>query len=452
MTDRSSVKKIAVFGHVGRGNLGDEATFAAVIHNIHVRHPCAEICAFTVNPADSQERHKIQAFPIRRLRKVVDPGGNESQGTARNSQLRRIASRLKQWLKAVPVLGTVLRRLRDAVCGVWAGINELAFLLKSSRRLKQTDLFIVAGGGQLGDYFGGAWGYPYRILKWSLMAKARGAKVVFLSVGAGPIKSRVSKLFFRWSLSLASYRSFRDESSRQLIESLGVTGASYVSPDLVHGLQAPETISVSHRAVKIVGINPLPFHDPRYWAEDSPGVYQRHVHTLASFAVGLIQGGYKVLMFPTQVRADPPVIEDVVSLIRGSLLPASCSDSLMCPPVSSFHDLLSAIAQTDLVVAGRYHGIIISLLMGRPVIALSYNQKTDDLMADMHLGDFVMDIGQCDVPWLVSCFERLRSDADDVRCRIESRRSDYRSALESQYSLLLGETTDPESCVAPLTA
>ncbi len=145
------------------------------------------------------------------------------------------------------------------------------------------------------------------------------------------------------------------------------------------------------------------------------------------------------------------MIKDVESLIRDNLL-APCGDSLMCPPVSSFDDLLSAIAQTDLVVASRFHGIIISLLMDRPVIGLSYNQKTDELMADVGLGEFVADIGQFDVPWLVSRFERLRADAEDVRCRIESRRSDYRSALENQYGLLLGETTGPEPCLAPLTA
>ena len=55
------------------------------------------------------------------------------------------------------------------------------------------------------------------------MARARGAKIAFVSVGAGPISSSLSKLLFRWSLSLASYRSFRDEGSRKLIESLGVS-------------------------------------------------------------------------------------------------------------------------------------------------------------------------------------------------------------------------------------
>jgi polysaccharide pyruvyl transferase WcaK-like protein len=142
------------------------------------------------------------------------------------------------------------------------------------------------------------------------------------------------------------------------------------------------------------------------------------------------------------------VIKDLESLIRNSL-PIPCDDSLMCPPVSSFDDLLSAIAQTDIVVASRFHGIIISLLMARPVIGLSYNQKTDELMADMGLGGYVADIGRFEVPWLVSQLERLQADAEDVRCGIKARRSDYRSALEIQYSLLLGETRGVKHRLAP---
>ena len=67
MMNCASVRKVAVFAHIGRGNLGDEATMAAIIQNVRLRHPCAEIRAFTLNPADTHARHGVPAFPIRRL-------------------------------------------------------------------------------------------------------------------------------------------------------------------------------------------------------------------------------------------------------------------------------------------------------------------------------------------------------------------------------------------------
>ncbi len=308
MTDRPPVKKFAVFAHIGKGNLGDEATMAAVIQNVRLRHPGAEIRAFTLNPVDTQERHKIPAFPIRRPSDAHSAVGGQAQGTADGAGTVPAgpAGRIKQGIKKVPVLGTLLRGLWNAARTIPACIAELAFLMKSSQRLKGTDLFIVAGGGQLGDYFGGTWGFPFTILKWSLMAKARGAKPVFLSVGAGPINTFLGKLFFRWSLSLANYRSFRDESSRRLIASLGVSGENHVFPDLVHGLQPPRTVRDGRHGAGVVGINPLPFHDSRYWAEDSPDVYQRYVQTLASFAVWLVKAGHKVPPVPDAGEGRPP--------------------------------------------------------------------------------------------------------------------------------------------------
>jgi polysaccharide pyruvyl transferase WcaK-like protein len=325
-----------------------------------------------------------------------------------------------------------------------------AFLLESKRRLQGTDLFIVAGGGQLGDYFGRAWGYPFTILKWSLLAKACGAKLAFLSVGAGPINTFLGKRFFRWALTLADYRSFRDQGSRSLIESLGVSGDNHVFPDLVHGLQPAGEVEIG-AGVGVIGINPLPFHDSRYWAEDAPGVYERYVQKLATFAVWLIRSGHKVILFPTQLRADPPVIKDVKALVQESL-PAARGDSLTCPAVSTFDELLTVIAQTDLVVASRFHGIVLSFMVGRPVIGLSYNQKTDELMTDMGLAEFVADIDQFEVAWLVERFERIGIEAASARARIESRRAAYRLALETQYQLLLGETVRAQPRLALQTA
>jgi polysaccharide pyruvyl transferase WcaK-like protein len=434
MTESLAVKKVAIFGHVGKGNLGDEATMTAVIQNIRLRHPRAEICAFTLNPADTRERHQIPAFPIRRLKTPARPEMAHPEKAAPP----RPPGRFRQWVKKIPVLGPLLRDLKQTALSIWACVGSLAFLMKSSPRLKGTDLLIIVGSNQLMDYYGGPLGFPFTLLGWSLMAKGRGVKLAFVSVGAGPVTTYLGKLFLRWALALADYRSLRDESSRRLIAGLGFGGVNRVFPDLVHGLRLPGVFGNGRHFSGVVGINPLPFHDSRYWPEDKPGLYRRYIETLAAFAVWLIKAGQKVVLFPTQVYADPPVIQDVESLI-GARLPAAFRGSLMCPPVSSLEDLLAVIAGTDMVVASRFHGIIFSFLQGKPVIGLSYFQKMDDLMADMGQGEFVADIRRVDVPWLVSRFERLRVEAAAVRSRIEARRSDYGTALERQYGLLLGE-------------
>ena len=59
-----------------------------------------------------------------------------------------------------------------------------------SRRSESTDMLIIPGTGLLTDAYGlSAWG-PYNVFKWSLVAKFRGCKVLFVSVGVGPLTAR----------------------------------------------------------------------------------------------------------------------------------------------------------------------------------------------------------------------------------------------------------------------
>jgi polysaccharide pyruvyl transferase WcaK-like protein len=433
MSRRPPIRKVAAFAHAGNGNLGDEATMAVFLSNVRNRLPEAEILAITSNPTDTQQRYDVSAIPLRR--RFLDHRCGERAGDEAADSQGPIF-RLKQWVKRIPVLASVLRGLCRTGRLLGEGVAEMAFLLKASRSLKGTDLFVVVGGGQLTDYFGGSWGYPFTILKWCLLARMCLAKVVFLSTGAGPIHTLPGRLMLRWALSLANYRSFRNEGSQRLAESLGVSGANRVVPDLVFGVQPPATRANSRTGV--VGINPLPYGDARYWPEVDDMAYRRHVETLASFAVEVIRAGRKVLLFPTQLWTDPLVIKDVEKAIR-ECLPALPEGALTCPPVSSFDDLFAAIARTDLVVGSRYHGIILSLAMSRPVIGLSYNQKTDDLMADMGLRDFVISIGRADVPWLVSRMKRLETTTEEFQRQIESSRLKCRFAVEAQYDRVLAK-------------
>src|SRR5271166_5991090 len=59
-------KKIGLLDHMGGGNLGDDTTQTAVMCNIRKRWPDAIIYGFSMNPADTESRHAISAYPIRR--------------------------------------------------------------------------------------------------------------------------------------------------------------------------------------------------------------------------------------------------------------------------------------------------------------------------------------------------------------------------------------------------
>ncbi len=442
MKNQSQPKKIGIFGHVGTQNLGDETIIAAVIQNIRLRYPDAEIRAFTFNPLDTTQRHGITAFPIRRINGVPRPEGKSVQEGSPASPPNGSSSRrqsIKEGIKKIPVVYPALKSVQKGLHAIWGPFKEVGFLGQCYKNLKGMDLLIVAGSGQLTDHSGGPWAYPYTIFKWSLLARARGTKLAFVSIGTSWINSSVSEFFLKSALSRADYRSCRDESSGQQVEELGVAGENIVVPDLAYSLKMPGIAAppISPRSSPIVGINPIPFFHEKFWHEGDKKTYDAYVSTQASFASWLIRKGYKVLFFPTQLRADPPAIQDIIQTLERTD-PGTSGRLIVDPPILSSEDLISAMSRMDIIVAARYHGVLISHLLHKPVLAVSYHQKTTDLMARMGQSQCTLEIDACTLEALKNHFLFLESQTKVIEAELERRVPLCRTVLDAQYERVFG--------------
>ena len=58
-------QRIALFGNFGTGNLGNEATLQAMVCNLRVHMPNAEISCICPRPEDTALQYNISAVPIR---------------------------------------------------------------------------------------------------------------------------------------------------------------------------------------------------------------------------------------------------------------------------------------------------------------------------------------------------------------------------------------------------
>jgi len=434
---KNPIRRIGVFGHVGNENLGDEAIISAVIQNIKLRCPKAQIYGFTCNPADTEKRHNITAFPIRRLGNPTR-SSKESPTSKGSETLPMFREQIKSRLKSLPVVWVSLKAIKKSWEILVGMVCELNFLVQCYRNLKGIDLLIIAGSQQLIDYVGGPWAHPYTLFKWVLLAKAVKAKVAFVSVGAGPIRSSLGKCFARNSLRLANYRSYRDETSRAYVETLGVSGPNMVFPDLVYSLQvdAPARTRSGGPFLPIVGINPVPFLDEQHWLGANAQQYEIYINKLASFALWVIQRGYRILFFPTQLYLDPPVIADIKSVMQAKTN-SDIEQSIVDEPIRSFDDLVSAIRMTDIVVATRFHGVVIPYVLNRPVLGIAYQKKTIDLMAQMGQSDYVVDITSFDVDSLKTRFISLESRSSAIKDEIKWKQSAFKQALQNQFDQVM---------------
>ena len=146
--------------------------------------------AISLDPADTRERHGVDSYALRRevYGTPLEPPEAKSAPTHTPSE----SSGLRSVLRRVPSSTTAVRAARHLARVSQALVREAASLPKSWRALDGVDLVIVAGSNQLLDQFGGAWNFPYTLLRWTVLTRLRGARVALLSVGAGPFAGRLA--------------------------------------------------------------------------------------------------------------------------------------------------------------------------------------------------------------------------------------------------------------------
>ena len=106
-------------------------------------------------------------------------------------------------------------------------------------------------------------------------------------------------------------------------------------------------------------------------------------------------------------------------------------------PAQSFEEVIDQLADVDLVVATRFHNVLLALLLGRPVVSISYEAKNDALMAMMGMARYCQNIDTCDFAKLKEQFRELEANAAGLRPDIEKSARRFRQQLDDQYEQLL---------------
>lgn len=420
---------IGLLHHTGGGNLGDEGTQAAVIQNIRRRWPTASIVGLTMNPEDTQRRHGIPAYPIRR--RTWSMGFRPESRTPLQTRAQRLFGAHRVAFAFVRAAYAAIVRLPSSI------VQELAFLIRSIRIVRSLDLLVVNGGGQLTEW-GGPWTFTYTVFKWVQMARLARVRCIFVNIGAGPLTRPLSKWFARRALTLATYASFRDERSRALARAIGFTRESQVFPDTVYSLDVESTRSNSGRRPGpglVVGVAPMPYRDPRAFPDHNKdqATYDQYIATMAGFTTWLTERGCRVVLFGSDIGVDPLAIDDLETAVRRLGAPAAAIARVR---TRSVEELLTHMAAMDCVVTCRFHGVVFAHLLNKPVIAVSHHPKVATLMTDIGLSKFCVDIDRCDVPSLTSRFVALAEDREEIARRMTDVRATYRQQLAVQFDEL----------------
>jgi polysaccharide pyruvyl transferase WcaK-like protein len=440
---------VGVLGHYGQLNLGDESITAATISGIRRARPDSRVIAISLDPGDTAARHGVRSVALRRTvsRTPIEPPPAWLASPAASDASRAASPRrgVRGLARRVRVLRRAYRGAATLPARAAALFGELVALRRAWGVLADVDLVIVAGSNQLLDHFGGAWGFPYTLAKWSALARLRGARVVVLSVGAGPLDGWVSRRLVLGTLRRAEYVSVRDPGSARLLREIGWPRPVPVMPDLAFALD-PESTGTADGLAGLrppqggslsVAVNLAPVHDPRYWPRANPELRARYVSAMRGFLQRLLAHGHRVELFGTQ-----PVDEWTAAEVVESLDPVSHGHGLVSlAKVRSLDELGDVYRRADVVLATRFHGILLALRFGRPVLGVCYYRKSRELLSSFGLERYAFDLPDVSAPALGAGFDALVAERDAVERAIHTGLAPRAGALAAQFDEVLRVST-----------
>lgn len=400
-------KEVVLFGHFGHDNFGNEATLQAFLYHLRRYLPEVRVRCICTGPAKAAAIHEIDATSATPT--VVD-----------------------SWRPRNRFLGL----LRSLLVGV---PNEVYRWMDGFRKLRGTKAFIIPGTGLLNDAYGlGGWG-PYVLFKWSLIAKLSRCKLLFVAVGAGPLYTRRGKWLVRAALGLAEFRSYRDPETKTYLRSIGAASPSDpVCPDLAFSL-VTEGVHFENQDLPrpVVGLGLMLYHGKLSADSQRELTYSAYLNQLLIFAKWLLARGYGIRLLVGEY-SDERVVSDFEKLLMAQV-EKEHQDRIIHEPINSVRDLIDQLAQTDIVVATRFHNILLALYLERPVLSISFHQKCTSLMEQMGLRNYYQDIKRLSGERLIGQFCQLEEEQGSLKRLIHQKVTEFSGVLDEQYRVLFEE-------------
>ncbi len=318
---------------------------------------------------------------------------------------------------------------------------ELAHAAAAARLALTLDRVVITGGGALDEFWGGPWGHPWSLFKWSVISRICRVPFLFVSVGKCQLERPLSRFFVRIALRLAEYRSYRDPESKIAVQALIDAHNDPVYPDLAFSypcrlLPTPRGCN-SHDGPLVVGVSPMAYCDPRSWPLKDERRYTAYLSQLAEVVKWLLEQRYRILFFTTD-GPDTASLADIQNIISARPLDSAAIRALPISAEQSVDSFLEGISLADLTIASRLHGTILSHLNATPVLALSFDPKVDAHMRAMDQKDYCLSIDHWEIETLIARFNALKNFRRREQDRLRSAALRFRAELELQYDRIVG--------------
>ena len=392
--------RVGLFGLLGSGNIGNDASMEAVLRYLRARHPSAVVDAICSGPATVTEDYGIDAVQMfcfdRRPTRLSGP----------SASIVRLSSRL---LDAFRIPAWVRRH--DIVIVPGAGVLEASLPLRP-------------------------WNTPYGLFLISVSGKLFGTKVAYVSVGAGLFQNRATRWLSDRAARLAFYRSYRDTGSREAMHRRGLDARDPIFPDLAFSLPLP----IDHRDGpgdwSTIGVGIMAYEGSDDDRDRAPEIYAGYLGRVKELVRWLVGDGRKVRLFIGDTDgSDEATAREILSDVR-TFRPDLDDSWVVTEKVSTFGDVMEAMEPLGAIIATRFHNLIAALMLAKPTIAIGYAPKHSALMSDMGLTEFSHSIASLDVSAVTAQFLDMERRSAELQSSLALRVAERAALLDEQFDEL----------------
>lgn len=403
-TRLAAAPRVGIFGKVGAGNIGNDASMEAVLHYVASYQPGAVVDAMCTGPDTVTARYGIGAVPLFWHHKFKYESGIT-------------ATTLKVLGKGVDAVRTAFWTRRHTVVIVpGAGVLEASLPMLPR-------------------------GFPYSLFLLSMSGKLFGTKIAMVSVGAGAVNQPLTRWLFNSAARHASYRSYREAGAREAMRRRGLdVSQDNVYPDLAFAHPAPPSVAIDGQTVAVGVMAYYGTNDERKQADE---IYARYVDEMKQFVRWLVEQGRRVVLVVGDTNgSDSSVVDAIIANVRTSH-PDLDTSAVVAADVSSYADVMRVLTPVSSVVAIRYHNVLCALQLSKPTIAISYSPKHDALMADMGLPEYCLAVNALDAGELIALFTELERSSAGLQQTLMRRNDEKRQLIDKLFAELSARLFPP---------
>ena len=283
----------------------------------------------------------------------------------------------------------VREMLERRLSNILGGRSDSTETSRSLEELKRADVVIVCPGGYFTDKYDSITLLSCQNI---VAAKKLQKKVLLYSSSYGPFFYPELQKYFINTIKDLDAICARDTSSLKLLSESGIEGTRiYRLPDIVLTLKPGDKTGKSTQIAEqpkplVIGVTPVNFsHD----LSPERTLYPKYIRAIAGACDLLVERlGASIFLIPlNQFQGlDAVAVNDIFNAMKCKTAATKVAGNI------SLDEFCGLLFKTDVLLATRYHSMILATVYGIPYASVSYEPKIKEFMKEVGLSEYCIEL------------------------------------------------------------